>query len=168
MDVVTKKARSLILDRATLALAAVAGLCLVGTVVLVCVAVLLRYFANAPILGVNEIVQLGGVAMVMMAMPWCTERNAHVRADVFDPFIGHWGRLGGDVMSRAISIFVLSVLVMRSWDKMLDAREFGDATNMLALPIWPFYGLMALGLALTVAIFAIQIVLVLVSGKEFE
>lgn len=50
---------------------------------------------------------------------------------------------------------------------MLDAREFGDATNMLALPIWPFYGLMALGLALTVVVLLIQIVLLLVSGEEY-
>lgn len=114
MSLVTAKARSLILDRATLILAAMAGVCLIGTVLLVCAAVLLRYFANAPILGVNEIVQLGGVAMVMLALPWCTERNAHVRADVFDPFIGHWGRLGGDILSRAVSGFVLSVLVYRS------------------------------------------------------
>ncbi|MEF2072941.1 TRAP transporter small permease [Consotaella aegiceratis] len=159
-------ARSRVLDLATFFLAAAAGVILVLMVGLVCLSVVLRYFVNAPILGVNEIVQLGAVALVMLAMPWCTDQEGHVRADVFDGLIGHVGRIVGDVGSRVLSASVLGVLVYRSWDKMLDAYEYEDATNMLALPIWPFYGIMAVGIGLCVVVLAIQILLVVISGKE--
>lgn len=154
-------------DRATLALAAVAGVSLLLMVVVVGVSVVLRYAFNQPLLGVNEIVQLVSVAVVMLALPWCTDQNAHVRADVFDEKIGWVGRLVGDLLSRGLAVVTLSVLVWRSWLKMLDAFEFGDSTNMLGLPIWPFYGMIAVGMALCVLILAMQIALI-VTGKGPE
>ena len=32
-----------------------------------------------------------------------------------------------------------------------------DSANMLGLPVWPFYGILALGMAICVLIFAVQI-----------
>lgn len=161
-----KKAWPAFVDRATQALAVLAGVFLLFLVGLVFTAVLLRYVASSPILGINEIVQLVAVAVVMLALPWCTDRNGHVRADVFDAAIGRFGRLGGDLFSRALSAFVLSVLVHRSWLKLLDAREFQDVTNMLSLPIWPLYGMMVLGIGLCVLVLIVQIVVILLSGKD--
>ena len=137
-------------------------------VALVFVAVLLRYVANSPILGINEIVQLVAVAVVMLALPWCTDRNGHVRADVFDGAIGRHGRFAGDIFSRCLSAFVLSVLVYRSWLKLLDAREFEDVTTMLSLPIWPFYGMMVASIGLCVLVLVLQIAVILVTGEEMK
>jgi TRAP-type C4-dicarboxylate transport system permease small subunit len=159
-------ARSSWLDRATLALAALAGVGLLAMVALVFVAVILRYAFAQPILGVNEIVQLLAVGLVMLALPGCTARGGHVRADVFDTALGRFGRAFGDVLSRALSIVALGVLVRRSWDKTLEALEFADATNMLGLPLWPFYGMMALGMGLCALIFAVQIVAILAARGE--
>ena len=38
-----------------------------------------------------------------------------------------------------------------------DAAEFGDATNMLAIPLWPFYALIVLGAALYATMLVIQV-----------
>ncbi len=168
MSPISKKAWPALVDRATLALAALAGLFLLFLVGLVFVAVLLRYVAQSPILGINEIVQLVAVAIVMLALPWCTDRNGHVRADVFDSAIGRAGRFSGDLFSRCVSTFVLSVLVYRSWLKLLDAREFEDVTNMLSLPIWPFYGMMVAGMGLCVFVMVLQIAVILMTGEEMK
>lgn len=157
--------RSAWIDRATLVLAAVAGASLMAMVALVTAAVVLRYAFGAPVLGVNEIVQLLAVAVAMLALPWCTQGGGHVRADVFDPWLGQVGRLAGDLMSRALSAAVLGVLAWRSSLKALDALEFGDATNMLGLPIWPFYGMISAGMALCGLILLAQIVALAVSGR---
>lgn len=151
--------------RATHALAAVAGVLLVLMTGLIAAAVVMRYLVGQPILGVNEIVQLNAVALAMLALPYATQSGAHVRADIFDPALGRWGRLVADLLTRAVSIAALSILVSRAWDKALDAREFGDSTNMLALPIWPFYGLIALGMALCILVFAVEAMTILVSGR---
>lgn len=154
-----------LVDRASFLLAIAAGILLVAMVGVITAGVGARYFLGRPILGINEIVQMNAVALAMLAMPYCTASQAHVRADIFDRLIGRWGRLAGDIVTRLLSIAALSVLVHRSWDKMLDAREFGDATNMLALPLWPFHGLIAFGMALCVLVFAAQILRIVLLGE---
>lgn len=121
-------------------------------------AVVMRYLFNAPILGGNEVIQLLSVAVVFLAMPYATQTEAHIRVDVLDHVIGPYGRLIGDILSRCISIVVLSFLVHRMWLKVLDSMEFKDATNMLSIPIWPFYGLILLGMALFVVLLVTQII----------
>lgn len=131
---------------------------------LIAVAVIMRYVAGNPILGVNEVVQLAAVALAMLALPHATYTMTHVRADIFDPALGRWGRLIADIASRALTIYALSFVVRRAWFKAADAIEFGDATNMLELPIWPLYALICGGIALTMVIFALQIVVIIAQG----
>ena len=52
-------------------------------VVIISAGVILRYVFGAPVLGLNEIIQLTAVALVMAALPYCTEANGHVGVDVF-------------------------------------------------------------------------------------
>lgn len=61
---------------------------------------------------------------------------------------------------------MLSVLVRRAVIKALDAHEFGDTTNMLGLPIWPFYGILAVGMGLCVLVFAVQTLAILREGAR--
>lgn len=154
------------LDRATAWLAVLAAVALIFLVVVISAGVVLRYVFGTPILGLNEISQMTAVVLVMAALPYCTERGGHVGVDVFDNAIGPWGRLIGDLGSRLLSGLVLSILVWRATLKALDAWEFGDTTNMLALPIWPFYGVLAIGIALTVLVLAAQFIATLRSGAK--
>lgn len=152
------------LARATRGLAWIGALCLLVMVAIIFTGVLMRYLLNQPILGLNEIIQLAGVALVMSALPYCTAQGGHVSVDIFDRALGRWGRLLGDVASRVISGYVLSVLCWRATLKALDAFEWGDATNMLGLPIGPFYAILAAGTGLCVLVFAAELVLLL-TGK---
>lgn len=127
--------------------------------------VIMRYIFNAPILGNNEIIEMASVVLVMLAMPGTAQKEAHIRVDVFDGPIGPAGRFIGDVLTRCVSIFLLAFLGWRSWGKLTDAAEYGDATNMLAIPLWPFYGLLVLGAVLYVLVLAIQLIDIIVSGK---
>jgi TRAP-type C4-dicarboxylate transport system permease small subunit len=145
-----------------------AGISLLFMVVLIAVGVVLRYAFATPILGINEIVQLNSVAVVMLALPWATSEGAHVRVDVLDNAIGRFGRFVGDVLSRVLSTFVLAVLVWRAGLKALDALEYGDATNMLSLPLWPFYAILATGFALCVLVLLGQLAAILKEGPQHE
>ena len=126
--------------------------------------VIMRYVFSAPILGINEIVQLVSVALVMLAMPSAAQREQHVRVDVLDNHIGKAGRFIGDLAARGIAIFLLYQLAVRGWAKLQDAAEFGDATNMLAIPLWPFYGLIVLGAVLYALVLVLQVIDVLRNG----
>lgn len=126
--------------------------------------VIMRYFFNAPILGSNEIIQLASVVLVMLALPGAAQNGMHIRVDVFDHWIGAIGRLAGDVLARAISVYLLGILAWRAWGKLLDASEFGEATNMLRIPLWPFYGLLILGSVLYALVLVIQLVDIIRTG----
>ncbi|GLO70896.1 hypothetical protein MACH17_24130 [Phaeobacter inhibens] len=93
----------------------------------------------------------------MFAIPVTARAEQHVRVDVMDPWIGRFGRLAGDLLSRCVIVVVLFFLMRRAWLKLLDAAEYGDATNMLAIPIWPFYGMIMLGAALYAMVLIIQL-----------
>ncbi|SNR82282.1 Tripartite ATP-independent transporter, DctQ component [Puniceibacterium sediminis] len=125
-----------------------------------------RYGFGRPMLGVNEIVQLTAVALVMCALPYCSSRGNHVGVDVLDRAIGAWGRLIGDILSRCLAGFTLGVLCQRATYKALDALEYDDISNMLGLPIWPFYAILAAGTGICVLIFALQLLVILFKGPQ--
>lgn len=154
------------LERATNGLLFLAGIGLIFMVVIIAFGVVARYVLGTPILGLNEIIQLTAVVLVMAALPHCTAHDGHVAVDVFDRVIGPWGRLIADLAARLLTGFVFALLVRRAALKALDAWEFEDTTNMLRLPIWPFYVVLALGVAICVLIFAVQIVGLLKRGAE--
>lgn len=145
-----------------------AGICLIAMVIVVSTGVILRYVFGAPLLGVNEIVQLVAVALVMMALPYATYTGSHVRVDLFDKPLGRWGRLFGDLMSRTLSIIALYVLCGQAWKKAAEAIEFGDVTNMLELPLWPVYGAICAGMALCAIVFAAQMIALIFGWKTID
>lgn len=158
---------SRLVDRAAFILAALAAASLLAMVLVIAVGVVSRYLFALPILGSNEIVQLVSVAVVMLALPYCTAKDGHVRVDVFDRMIGRRGRFAGDLLSNGLSIYVLGILALRAAAKAVDAQKYGDATNMLGLPIWPFYALIAGGIACAMAVGALKVIATL-AGRETD
>lgn len=164
MDLGGSNTRPTIVDRVNGVLIGVAGACLLFMVIVIAIGVVMRFAFAMPILGSNEIVQLTAVALVMLALPYCTASEGHVRVDVLDDVIGPWGRFVGDVISRGLSLVVLGVLVWRAVFKTGEAFRYGDATNMLQLPIWPFYALICVGVTLAAIALLVQLSSILRRG----
>jgi TRAP-type C4-dicarboxylate transport system permease small subunit len=157
-------ARSTQVGRAVRLLTLLSSLALAVLLLATFVGVIMRYVFAAPILGGNEIIQMASVALVMLAMPGAAHEEIHIRVDVLDEAIGPWGRFIGDVLSRGIAIFLLSMLSWRAWGKLVDAVEYGDASNMLRIPVWPFYGLLLAGAALYAVVLLLQFIDILRAG----
>ncbi|MDE2912993.1 MAG: TRAP transporter small permease [Paracoccaceae bacterium] len=144
-------------ERLLKGLALVSGLVLVAIMLLVSTAVIFRYLLNQPILGDQELVEIGMSLVVMAAMPYAALKSAHIRVDVLDGPIGPWGRFGGDIFARSVSCVVLFLLIRKTWDKALDARKYGDVTNMIELPVWIAYGSITVGMGLFAVVLAAQL-----------
>ncbi len=138
-------------------LATLSSVVLAFMMIFVFVGAILRYAFNAPITGGNEVLEMASVAIVMLAVPFCTTQDAHVRIDLLDRPLGEVGRMLTDVLYRVIGIFVLWYLVKSYIARAQDAHEFNDVTNMLDIPLWPFYGLIVFGMALYAVILAGQL-----------
>ncbi|WP_461468994.1 TRAP transporter small permease [Pararhodobacter sp.] len=154
------------IGRGSAILAIGAGICLIAMVAVISLGVVMRYVVGNPLLGVNEIVQLIAVALAMLALPYATAAGAHVRVDLLDRHLGRWGRMFGDLSSRALSIIALVFLCRQAWRKAAEAQEFGDVTNMLELPLWPVYGAILLGMGLCVAVLAAEVAGLLLGWKR--
>lgn len=155
------------LGQVNLALLWCAGIAMIAMVAIIAVSVVMRYLLGTPLLGSNELIQLSSVILVMAALPHCTASDGHIRVDILDRPLGRWGRLAGDLVFRVFSGFVLLLLASRATLKSLDALKWGDTTNMLKLPSWPLYAVLALGAGLCVLVFVTQIVVIL-STRETE
>lgn len=145
-------------ERLLKGVALLGGLVLFGLVLLVSTAVFARYVLNQPILGDQELVEIGMALVVMAAMPLTTFQNGHIRVDILDHRIGAVGRFAGDIFARVASGIVLLLLVRKSWDKMLDAHEYGDVTNMIEIPVWIAYGAITFGMGLFSLVLAVQLI----------
>ena len=135
----------------------VGGVVLFAIMFLVTASVLFRYVLNQPILGDQELVEIGMSLVVMTAMPFAALKNAHIRVDFLDNAIGPKGRFGGDILTRCVSCCVLLLLIQQTYGKALDARKFGDVTNMIELPVWVAYAAITAGMGLFALVLAGQL-----------
>lgn len=133
------------------------GIVLLAIMLLVSVAVFFRYVLNQPILGNQELVEIGMSVVVMLAMPYTAILGQHIRVDVFDPRLGASGRFVADLFARSMSVVVLFLLVQKAWGKALDAHEYGDVTNMIEIPVWIAYGAIVIGMSLFILVLLLQL-----------
>jgi TRAP-type C4-dicarboxylate transport system permease small subunit len=56
-----------------------------------------------------------------------------------------------------LSVVALFFLCRHAWAKAAEAVEFGDVTNMLKLPLWPFYGAIFAGMAFCALVYVVEI-----------
>ena len=141
------------------AVALLGGLALFLIMALVSISVFFRYVLNQPILGDQELVEIGMALVVMMAMPYAGLQGAHIRVDILDRKIGALGRFAGDIFARGLSCYVIYLLIGKTWDKTLDAYEYDDVTNMLEIPVWIAYGAITIGMGLFAVVLAVQLIL---------
>ncbi|WP_319498775.1 TRAP transporter small permease [uncultured Cohaesibacter sp.] len=144
------------------------GIVLVAVMLLVTVSVIFRYAFNQPILGSQELVQMGMVVIVMLAMPFTASQSMHIRVDILDNWLGRIGRYLSDLLARLLGISVLTILVNKAADKAVDAYIYEDVTNMLQLPVWLSYASIALGMACYALVLVVQLALQIGNWKNYD
>lgn len=134
-----------VLDHLFRGLAYISSMVLALLMLVTVVDVGLRWFA-VPLFNSVELTEILLVVLVMLALPQCAASGGHVRVDVFDRALGRWGRFAGDLLTAAISVTILGFLCYRTGLKAMDSYRYGDATNMLRMPIWPLYVMVVVGM----------------------
>ncbi len=113
----------------------VAGLALVGIMVLTSLDVILRYFGN-PIPGAYDMVSLTAAFVIGFAVPRTAWDRTHVTVDILvDRFPGIKG-----AFHVATRILALCFFIILSWYLIklgLSFSKTGESTLTLALPLYP-------------------------------
>ena len=125
-------------------LAIVSGAILLCLMVLTVVAVTLRKFNN-PILGTQDLSESGLIMVVFFAMAYSGWTGGHIAVDLIGAFVKARTLALMDTVVRAACGLFFLVVAWQSVVQGLDALEFGDGFNLLAIPHYPFYFIIAFG-----------------------
>ncbi len=150
---------------AVTASAYVAGVVLVLLMLLTTADVAGRYIWNSPITGVFDLTHFAVLIMTFLGLAYCGFQRGHVAIELlFDRF----SRPVRRVLNRAINLvgaILFTVIAWRSLVQSVDVREFGEASQLVEIPFFPFYWLLAFGALLFAAVMALRVV---VPEPDFE
>lgn len=118
--------------------------------------VIMRSTFSAPIEAATELTRIAMAVIVFSALPVVSVRANHIVVDLLDPL---FHRLGIERVLEGLVTLVCGVLLywpaMRSFDLAARARNYGDLTEYLAIPVfyitW-FIAFMTLVTALSMAL----------------
>ena len=116
-----------------------AGMVLLLLVFLIFTDVFLRYLFSAPILGVEDTLQMGMVAVIFGSAPYVWRKAEHIVVDLLPEFKYARLRILRNLSIRLIIIGLMILLSWQAWIGADDAAFFGNATNMIEIPCEPFY-----------------------------
>jgi TRAP-type C4-dicarboxylate transport system permease small subunit len=130
------------------ALAYGGGIVLLALVVLVAFDIVMRRVLKLPFLGGFEMTELAMVIIVALGLPYCAALGGHVSVDLLGKYLDRRGFRWINVLVHLLGAALLAVVAWRTTIYALGSLRWGDATNMMAIPKYPFQLVTALGAAL--------------------
>lgn len=136
----------LFIDRA---FTVMAGVAIVVTTLTIALGTVTRYFLNAPVPGMHEIIEVYGLPMaVMLALGFTFRAGGHVRITLLTRLLSPaWQRAFGFV-AAATSLLIAIALTWGTGLRVL--REYANGSTsagLMMLPLWIGYLIVFLGLA---------------------
>lgn len=118
------------------ALAVGAGLLFCAEAVMSVLSVLGRTAFNLPVPGDYELVQMLSAMGIAMCLPYCQLKGGHVFVDFFTLWASPGLKRVLDAIAALLMAFFAFVLAWRIWAGMLEMREYGETSMVIALPTW--------------------------------
>lgn len=151
-----------VVDRLTAILSAVGTGLILAVMLLIATDVIGRFFFGHPIAGVPEMVAMSILAIVFLQIANTTAQGKLTRSDALLGAIHNRApRLaeGFDALLHLAGAVLLGALVWSFWPQFLRSygrgEQVGTVGQFLA-PIWPVHGIVLLGAALMVLVFALR------------
>lgn len=125
-----------LIERACVAMVMAAGLMFCAEMLMSAVSVLLRVLTGKGVPGDFELVQMLSAMGIAMCLPYCQFRKGHVFVDFFTLWAPAGLKRWLDALAALLMAACSFMLAWRIWEGMLDMYEFGEASMVIALPIW--------------------------------
>ena len=141
-----------------------ASLWILGLMMLMVSDVFMRFFFNAPITGVNEIMELSIVAMLYLQVTQALRDNRHTRSDAFFSSVMFRNPRVGHVLSAIFAVAGLGLMFAILWGgvpRVAEAYRDGytiGTRGVFIVPEWPVLLLVVYGCTLMAVQFAILVV----------
>jgi TRAP-type C4-dicarboxylate transport system permease small subunit len=106
--------------------------------------VISRYLFNAPIVGALELTEFSMAIVIFLGLVLLTSEEGHVTVDLLDSFMPDKIKAIQKVIINLINLLVMVIISWQLWIKALDAKEYGDMTEYLAMPLAPLIYFMSI------------------------
>ena len=156
-----------VLDTLCMLLAVVSGSILLVLIGLTFTDVVLRYVFAAPILGAGDMLQIGMVLVIALAIPFTWRAGGHIIIDLIPDYGLELLTRVRDLTVRLIGIVIFALLAWQAWERSADAALFNEATNMVEIPFEPFFQVFAIAAAFKVLVLGIEAVRIL-AGRSID
>jgi len=121
---------------------------LVGMMFLITVDVSLRKILNMPILGSYEVVQYMMVVTIGFGMAYCGLHRGHINVDLVIDRLPRRARTIMGCITGFLSLAVSIIVVWQAFVYVLQLKQGLKISPVLLIPVYPFAGIVAFGLAL--------------------
>ena len=145
-----------------------AGIFLVALSLLTLLDVLGRYVFNMPVRGAVELTEALMVGVIFTGIVLATQARQHVTVDLLVMALGPRGRRIQAGFALLLAACVSALLGAVTWSQAMSAREYGDKTTMLGIPMAPLMFFMSAFLFLNALIHAAQLWGLLARRSETE
>lgn len=121
-----------------------AGIALLGMMLVTTFDVIGRFFFNAPLLGAIELIQLMLAVVIFCSFPVVCWKEEHIAVDLLDQWVPAWVVPWRQILINGICTFALYVMADRIWAFAGRSMSYGDVTEFLRIPVGYLIYLMSL------------------------
>lgn len=144
-------------DIVTSAAAGAAGVALILLMLLTTADVAGRYFFNSPIGGVFDLTHFAVSIMVYLGLAYCGWRGMHVVIELLYDKLPPAARRGLNRVINLAGCILFGLISWRTVIQSIDIREMGEASQMMEIPLFPLYYLVAFGSGLFAWVMGLRI-----------
>ena len=121
---------------------------------------ILRYVAGMPIIGAYDLVGMGLLLTIVVALPDSLRAGCHVRMDIFYDRYGPVMTRVVDLLTQGAALAFGGIVAWRAIHFVPVYMQTGEATITLRMPVWPFVALIALSCVL----FCLSVLATIITG----
>jgi TRAP-type C4-dicarboxylate transport system permease small subunit len=146
-----------IFDRIIDFMAFLAGVLIVGAVLIVCLEVCMRYFFRTPLIWTVEVCEYILFTLTFLGAPWLLKKGGHVNVDIVVEHLSKKAREYLNLVSCGVGIFICGVITWFSMTAAWDSYVSGVVvTKTLTIQKYYFLLLITLGYLFLLVEFARQ------------
>ena len=141
---------------------------LAGMMLLVAASVLMRYFANSPILGDMELIQIMLVGMASLSMAYCASTRSHVRVRAAIDLIPYRLKSIINLFVNLVSFSFVLLIVKYSAAQGMVLWQRGFSTIIFKIPLFPFAFVLSFGFAVFAFVIFVELIDSLAKLFDYE